>query len=205
MSGEGRRSPARRGKLRLALQAREGFPGGIGMRRIVAVVSLLVATVMPAAAQETPTVEVFAGGMYFKGDAGGKGVSLGGWNLSVAENVNHWFGGAIDVSGAYGSPAGIREFEHSIVGGPVFSHRKGSLTPFAHTMLGAIRNSRGYLGASVSATRFTGVFGGGLDWKIREHIAIRIVQADYQVTPYFNQKQDNFRVSAGVVLRWGKK
>ena len=175
------------------------------MRRIAIVVAFVFAGVASAAAQETPTVEVFAGGMYVKGDAGGKGVSLRGWNLSVAENVNHWFGGAIDVSGAYGSPAGIREFEHSIVGGPVFSHRKGSLTPFAHAMIGAIRNSRGYLGASVGATRFTAIFGGGLDYKIRDHIAIRIFQADYQVTPYFNQRQDNYRVSAGVVLRWGKK
>jgi hypothetical protein len=175
------------------------------MRRMAMVVAVALAGAAPAAAQETPTVEIFGGGMYFKGDAGGQGISLRGWNVSVAENVNHWFGGAIDVSGAYGSPGGIREFQHSVVGGPVFSYRRGSITPFAHLMIGPIRVSRGYLGTSVAATRFTGVFGGGLDLKVRDHVAIRIVQADYQVTPFFNQRQDNYRISVGVVLRWGKK
>jgi hypothetical protein len=176
------------------------------MRRMAMLVALAVVGAAPAAAQQTPVVEIFAGGMYFNADAGGQNISLRGWDVSVAENTNHWFGGAIDVSGAYGSPGGIREFEHSVVGGPVFSYRKISgITPFAHAMIGLIRNSRGYLGSSEGATRFTGVFGGGLDLKIREHVAIRIVQADYQVTPYFNQRQDNYRISAGLVLRWGTK
>lgn len=184
------------------------------MRKIAMVMALAfgAAAGPSAAAQETPHVEIFAGGMYFVANANGSGsvvqnsVSLRGWNVSVAENVNHWFGGAIDVSGAYGSELGIREFQHSIVGGPVFSYRRNSsITPFAHAMIGGIRGSRGYLGTSVAATRFTAVLGGGVDWKIRNHVAIRIVQADYQVTPFFNQAQANFRVSAGVVLRWGKK
>jgi hypothetical protein len=182
------------------------------MRKMAIVVALALAAIRPAPAQETPHVEIFAGGTYFDANANGSGtvvqnnVSLRGWNISVAENVNHWFGGAIDVSGVYGTPGGIREFEHSIVGGPVFSYRKNSsLTPFAHAMIGGIRGSRGYLGTSEPVTRFTAVFGGGLDWKIRNHVALRLFQADYQVTPFFNQAQANFRLSAGVVLRWGKK
>jgi hypothetical protein len=176
------------------------------MRKMAIVVALAFAGVAPAAAQETPWVETFGGFMYLKADAGGQNVSLRGWNLSVAENLNHWFGGAIDVSGAYGNPGGIHEFEHTVVGGPVFSYRKNSaFTPFAHAMIGLIRGSRGYIGTSEGATRFTGVFGGGLDLKVRDHVAIRIIQADYQVTPFFNQTQSNYRLSVGVVLRWGKK
>ena len=70
-----------------------------------------------------------------------------------------------------------------------------------HWQVDKIRASRGYLGASQPATRFTAVFGGGVDLKIREHVALRIVQADYQVTPFFNQAQANYRISVGVVLR----
>lgn len=184
------------------------------MRRIAVVMALaLAAAGSPRAkAQETPTVEIFGGWTYFKANVNGSGalvennVSLHGWNVSVAENLNHWFGGAVDVSGVYGTPGGIREFEHSVVGGPVFSYRKSSsFTPFGHVMIGGIRNSRGYLGASEAATKFTAVFGGGVDVKVRDHLAIRLVQADYQVTPYFNQRQDNYRLSFGVVLRWGNK
>ncbi len=183
------------------------------MRKMAVIAALAVPLCgTPAWAQETPRVEIFAGGMYFDANANGSGtlvqnnVSLRGWNVSVAENVNHWFGGAIDASGVYASPLGVREFQHSIVGGPVFSYRKISgLTPFAHAMIGGIRSSRGYLGSSEAATRFTAVFGGGLDLNIRNHVAIRVVQADYQVTPYFNQRQDNYRISVGVVLRWGKR
>ena len=184
------------------------------MRRMAVLMALALACAGGPSAygQETPHVEIFAGGMYFDANTNGSGsavqnnVSLRGWNFSVSENINHWFGGAIDVSGAYANPRGIREFQHTIVGGPVFSYRKVSgVTPFAHAMIGGIRASRGYLGASQPATRFTAVFGGGVDLKIREHVALRIVQADYQVTPFFNQAQANYRISVGVVLRWGKK
>ena len=118
------------------------------MRRMAVLMALALACAGGPSAygQETPHVEIFAGGMYFDANTNGSGsavqnnVSLRGWNFSVSENINHWFGGAIDVSGAYANPRGIREFQHTIVGGPVFSYRKISgVTPFAHAMIGGGR------------------------------------------------------------------
>ncbi len=115
------------------------------MRKIAAVAALMIPLCgTPAWAQETPHVEIFGGGSYFVADTTTKDVSLRGWNVSVTENLNHWFGGTVDATGVYGTPGGTREFQHSIVGGPVFAYRKTSgVTPFAHVMIGGIRGSRG--------------------------------------------------------------
>lgn len=76
-----------------------------------------------AAAQDTPHYEVFAGGSYLRVHASGEELgqllnvpelqfsphnqnfNLYGWDASVTENVNNWFGAELDASGFYGSPA----------------------------------------------------------------------------------------------------
>jgi len=50
--------------------------------------------------------------------------------------------------------------------------------------------------------------GGGVDFKISEHIAIRPVQAEYFLTTFTdggNNRQNNFRYSVGVVFRLGRQ
>ncbi len=58
---------------------------------------------------------------------------------------------------------------------------------------------------SASENAFAMALGGGLDWNATPHIGIRLVQAEYLMTMFndgANNRQNNARVSAGVVLRW---
>ena len=66
--------------------------------------------------------------------------------------------------------------------------------------------SRGYIGISQPAWDFAAAFGGALDVKVHDKIAVRVIQAEYVVTPYLGLRQDNMRLSAGIVLQlWPKK
>jgi len=43
--------------------------------------------------------------------------------------------------------------------------------------------------------------GGGLDLRISKRIAVRLIQVDYTPTFFGSGRQDNFRISAGIVFR----
>jgi hypothetical protein len=44
--------------------------------------------------------------------------------------------------------------------------------------------------------------GGGLDWNATEHIGVRLIQAEYLLTDFVSTRQNNARISAGVVFRF---
>jgi hypothetical protein len=44
--------------------------------------------------------------------------------------------------------------------------------------------------------------GGGLDWYATRHIGIRLIQAEYYMTRFSSQTQNNARISAGVAFRF---
>jgi len=50
--------------------------------------------------------------------------------------------------------------------------------------------------------------GGGVDFRISEHFAIRPVQAEYFLTQFTdgaNNRQNNFRYSAGIAFRFSTR
>ena len=175
------------------------------MRKLMWILALMLFLALPAMAQ-TPQVEVFGGFSYLRADVGGADLNQKGWNFSVNENLNNWLGGVADFSGHYGHEAGLNVNDHTFMFGPRFSYRKNSsFTPFAQVLLGGMRASRGYLGISQPTTDFAAAFGGGLDVKIHDKVAIRVIQAEYVVTPFLSLRQDNFRLSAGIVLQFGHR
>ena len=181
------------------------------MRKFMWVIALIVIAALPAQAQETPKVEIMGGYSFLRADMGGADLSMHGWRASLTENVNSWLGGTADFSGFYAetSPGAgqpdINVNAHTFLFGPQFSLRRNpSFTPFMHVLLGGIHASRGYLGISQPKTDFAAAFGGGFDVKVHNKLAIRVLQAEYIVTPFLNQRQDNIRLSAGIVLRFGK-
>jgi hypothetical protein len=188
---------------------------------------------VPSVAQETPAFELYSGYLYSRINPGEgvDGANLNGWSAALQINANHWLSFVADFGGVYGTPrvrvpgSPARDIDsdvHYFLFGPRFTARQHErITPFVHTLFGAVRGSGAPLLGAVaggqplfvaegSNTVFGLALGGGLDVTVREYIAIRFVQADYLLTRFEGANrsvtnQHNARISAGVVFRFGSR
>jgi opacity protein-like surface antigen len=175
------------------------------MRKFLVLLPLLVLPVS-AWGQQVPRVEVFGGYSNLEANLNSSSVNLNGVNFSAAENLNSWFGGALDFSTHFGTENGLKTNTQSLMYGPVFTYRKvKGVAPFAHALVGAVRGGTDYLDISKPEKRMGVYVGGGLDVKVMPNVALRLFQADYLMTHFSGIRQDNIRLSAGIVLLFGKK
>ena len=139
--------------------------------------------------------------------------NLHGWEASFEGKVLPLVGIVGDVSGHYGSqsfveitPNGpqsinVTGHEQEYLVGPRLSVPVGKFTPFAELMVGGAHIHTGGTVPSPSNTSFAYALGGGLDYRVFRPIALR-VEGDYLRTKFFNSRQNNFRLSVGVVFRF---
>ena len=195
---------------------------------------LLLFTTSLAVAQDTPKFEVFGGYSYASASKtltlGRSRPNLNGWNASVAGNFNRWIGIVGDFSGYYGSPqvslpmitpcvtppcllpvdfinVGLNTKEHTFLFGPQFTWRRGRISPFAHTLFGVGHASLKLdtpFSLATSSNAFAMALGGGVDFNLTHRLALR-VQPDYLQTEFFSNTQKNFRISTGLVFKFGNK
>ena len=155
--------------------------------------------------------------------------NLNGGGGQATYFINGWLGLAADLQG-YGSytqclkpgnPLGATGcasanlFTYTF--GPQIKYRAGRVEPFAEVLLGGAHSnfyanacsSEGICGSkSPSNNAFALVIGGGVDFRATEHIVIRIVDADYELTRFGNNftngnnSQSNFRFQTGVQFRF---
>lgn len=182
-----------------------------------------------------PRFEFFAGGTYAETGLfnAGHWAGLEGWDASLGLNATSWLGIVVDGGQYFGTskipsavpapfptcpnvfcPAGFPTFdvatrEYNFLFGPQFSRRKGGRwTPFGELMYGhqgtrGVATGGGATNTQVSSGRAL-LAGGGADYTINQRFALRF-KADYLQTGSFKQKQDNFRVSVGIVIRSVRK
>jgi len=167
-------------------------------------------TYLPVMAQNSsPDVakaEVFGGYSY----AGG---NFHGWNASITGNVTKRFGIVADFSGQYGSERAasllIKQDAHSFLFGPRLAFRGKRLTPFVYALFGVTRfhESATIAGQrfSESDTGFSSAFGGGMDVRVNDRVAIRAFQIDYFRPNFFGEAHNRGRLAFGVVLHLGKR
>jgi opacity protein-like surface antigen len=169
----------------------------------------------------------------------GTGSNFNGWNAEAQYNFDRWIGIVADFGGQYGTPftasskgvSGLPTMsQYSFLAGPVISYRtKARVTPYVHALFGWDR-------ASLSASAITGttspvtsfastytdfaiVLGGGVDYKLSRHFALRVGQLDYFHTSLdlnslygsafgpgrfqgLATHENNLRFSTGIVLRF---
>ena len=90
--------------------------------------------------------------------------------------------------------------------------RQPSWQPFGQALIGLAHSSGNLVEGANSATSNAGAafaanLGGGLDLGLNRRFSLRLVEADYLVTTFDNggnSHQNNLRLGAGVVLRFGK-
>ena len=163
-------------------------------------------------AQDTPKVDVFAGYSYLRENPSTTGVSgfnLNGGSASIAYNAKSWFSGVADFGGYHNGNilnTGVPGTLSTYLFGPRVSFPGDSrIKPFVETLFGVAHASSG--GISTGRNAFAMTVGGGVDFHLTHHLAIRPVKLDYLLTRFSetgtgNQTQNNLRVSTGVVFRF---
>ncbi len=150
---------------------------------------------------DVPRVQVFAGYSFLRYDSkpiGYSGASyLNGGKLSGAYNLTRYFGVAGEASVDYGTHLDLRD----ILVGPQFLMPRGRFLYFGHALFGKGR-SFDNVGAGTLDTQFTYELGGGVDANLTRRFAVRLVQADYVRTKFFQTQQNDLQVSVGLVYRW---
>jgi opacity protein-like surface antigen len=247
-----------------AMAAREQTPPSAtsAQPRTIPSSSQAAAPVIDASSEAVPQFTIFVGGSYFRVHSSGAEASqvlgvpdylvqkrnlnfnLYGWQTTLTENVNGWFGVDVDASGNYGlpkptflcsassasnalsclSPNPVRPSVitklHTFALGPRFSTRRyGRVVPFVHVLLGVGHISGSISGTSIftqiptlvpeetsrSNTALVVAPGLGLDLTVSHRLSVRLFEIDYMMTRFFNQRQDNARISAGFVFQFGRK
>lgn len=193
------------------------------MRKLVWTgVLIFVMSLAAAAADETPTFEVYGGVSWLHIDrmkVAGIKQNYTGWDSEAQFNVNRILGVTADIAGNYGRLVADTPTKHSytFVFGPTFSFRTQHSTIFAHTLFGANTEniySSAILGTSNSNTAFAMAWGGGLDLKVNNTFAIRLGQLDWLYSRHnfssvlvngspLADHQSNVRYSGGVVINFG--
>jgi opacity protein-like surface antigen len=105
---------------------------------------------------------------------------------------------------------------HTFLFGPRFTLRREKFAPFVHVLLGGARLNLtttlslplpGFVAlprkSSSSNLTFALALGGGVDYKFRDRWAWR-VQTDYLQSGFFSRTLDSFRLSTGIVFRFGE-
>ncbi len=183
-----------------------------------------------AGSENAPRATVFGGYSYLRNSING----FNGWEGQGTFNLNRYLGVTADISGANLSPfsfsvlgisAGTRQRLTNYLFGPTLTASLGRSSVFAHALFGEAHSSLS-TGVSIpiiggistgltSANAFAMAFGGGIDFGMTRHFAIRAVQVDYLRTQFnstdalttglsssLGNRQNSFRYSAGVVFRF---
>jgi Outer membrane protein beta-barrel domain len=156
-----------------------------------------------AAAQTSPRIQVFGGYSYLRFDSPTLGFAnasgLNGFTVMAAFNINRRFGIVGEAGANYGSKLNVRNF----VFGPQFLWPRGRMLLFAHGLWGRARAQDSVGATTLTDTGNTFEGGGGVDWNLTQRFSIRVIQADYTYTKFFQQNQSNLRFSTGLVFHLG--
>ncbi|MGZ4816581.1 MAG: outer membrane beta-barrel protein [Terriglobales bacterium] len=175
------------------------------MRKAVVCFALAMLLAVPVFAQNSYKAEIFGGYQYTRVNPGSgiSGQNFNGWNASLTGNANQWLGFTADFSGGYKDINGVSAKVHNFLFGPTISSNKSEhFKPFAHALFGISHASAAFAGSGASDNSFGMALGGGVDAGITKNIAVRLIQADYLMTRFSSETQNNARISAGIVFRF---
>jgi hypothetical protein len=176
------------------------------------VLSLLLFAAVASA--QIPSGNVFFGYSYYNTDLSSNvnRTSANGWEASVEGKIIPFLGIVADFDAHYGSQnfvsvcafGGVCSVnasftESNYLFGPRVSISVAKIRPFAEVLIGGghvnVNNGFG------SDTSFAEAIGGGIDYKIFHLLAWRL-QGDYVGTHLLGARQNNARVSTGIVVRF---
>lgn len=186
------------------------------MKKLLALFALLAVSGIPTLAQGRPLFEFNGGYTYQRWDVPTvlqppSSLNYNGFNVGGAFHVMNWLALAADITGTYNSQNGADTNIYSYLAGPrIYPLGHHKLTPYGHALFGV---SSLHIPRNIPETegKFSFAIGGGLDYSLGRHFAIRLGQFDYQRTQFLRyadpsiDNQNNFKYSAGVVVKFGER
>jgi opacity protein-like surface antigen len=186
------------------------------MKRLILLSALIVCFTGAASAQDMPRADVFAGYSYvrFNPGFGAPGINTNGGSASASFHLNSWLGLVADFGGYHADEGFGSGTAYTYLFGPRVYLGHGRLVPFVQNLYGGshiggaasecdtVRVHEIPDSCSASQNAFAMSLGGGIDWNATEHIGIRVIQAEYLLTRFFSDTQNNARISTGVVFRF---
>ena len=133
-------------------------------------------------------------------------LNLNGWNVGGAFKVLGPLALKADFADTSGSFRGANTHLKTYLIGPQLRF-PGPISPFAHFLIGGAHESTDtangpIITAGPTRNAFATTLGGGLDLKVLPFISLRPIQIDYLLTHFNSNTQNQFRYSAGIVLRF---
>jgi hypothetical protein len=169
------------------------------------VFSVVLAASSISVGQVAPRWEVFGGYSYMRFDSPTIGYAnwsnLNGFNGEVTFNITTRFSVTADGSGHYGSLLTV----YNYMAGPQYAWRRDKSKFFAHVLFGKAQNTVNITTATRGGFESVGrafAAGGGYDWDVTPRFTIRAVQADYLYTNTFGMRQNDVRISTGLVFHF---
>jgi opacity protein-like surface antigen len=178
---------------------------------------LLVGTLLCAALTASAQSKIDASVSYelqrSNGPAGDCGCfNLQGGRADASYRILDRLGVAGEISGVHASNitgSGLDLSLLTYMAGPRYSmHLRYGLKPFAQFLIGGVHGFDAMFPhpgrALTYANSFAFTAGGGLDYTVSRHFAVRVVQIDYLKTYLPNNatdEQNNLRIGAGIVFR----
>jgi len=196
------------------------------MKKLIFVFSLMLACSFTAKAQvDYSKAEFFAGYSFVRFQFPASGFNANGGSGQVTYNFNSVIGltgdfGGYHVGATNNNGSGT---VFTYLFGPKFTYREGNWSPFIETLFGGSWLGAGIAGCvvnpavqpqatcgtSTSFNAFSMALGGGADYKVSDHVSMRLFDVDYLMTRFDaqevggkNNTQSNVRVSTGVVFHF---
>lgn len=138
------------------------------MKRLLWVSLGLSLLAIPSRAQ---SVDASIGYSYFRLGGSG-GINQNGVSGSISYNPIPFMGIVGDFGGYHASPGGVSLNTYTYLFGPrIIFHNPTNVTPFAQFLVGGSRLTAGGGGGSISQFAYSA--GGGVDFKVLPHLAVR--------------------------------
>lgn len=191
------------------------------MRKLLTIFSIVLFLPAISAPRAFAQIELFGGYSHLslKNTPPNIGSSSDGWEASAYLHLLGPWGAEADFSNHYGvSPAipsnGSTYYvpQSTTLFGPRFTLALPRIHPFVHALFGTVHGtaeipSSLFPPAAPSVVKENAVgmaFGGGINVKATEHLWLRLIQADYLRAQFNNNTQNDVRISAGIVFRFGR-
>ena len=180
---------------------------------------ILLAASAKAQSRDTPALEIYGGYANLSNN------QMYGWNASVAVTANRWFAVVADFGGydknrrtdlTFGSVTSNSRVNTFLFGPRVSLRKNKAFTPFAHLLVGLAHAKASAdfpgipfpdLSFSDTQNSFALATGGGLDVRLNDRFALRLMQIEYLQTRFsearfLDQTQHRARVSGGFIIKF---